>query len=104
MCMSNTEGALSPGLCLCGVVSGAAVWHVSCGSGCSCYTAGEPACRAQAIGMPPGEQHLRHSKHWRYISHHTVKYWAQVGAPQTQPQLQNVQPPSICLHTRGLRA
>ena len=32
----------------------------------------------QAIGMPKGEQHLRHNKHWRYISHHTVKYWAQV--------------------------
>lgn len=23
------------------------------------------------------EQHLRHDKHWRYVSQHTVKFWVQ---------------------------
>lgn len=32
----------------------------------------------KAIKMPVAEQHLRHEKHWRYISQHTVGYWAQV--------------------------
>ena len=36
----------------------------------------------QAIRMPQAEQHQRHAKHWRYISHHTVKYWAQVSYRQ----------------------
>jgi len=31
----------------------------------------------KAIKMPVAEQHLRHEKHWRYISQHTVGYWAQ---------------------------
>lgn len=31
----------------------------------------------KAIKMPLAEQHLRHQKHWRYISQHTVGYWAQ---------------------------
>lgn len=31
-----------------------------------------------AIQMPVGDRHLRHEKHWRYISGHTVGYWAQV--------------------------
>jgi trehalose-6-phosphate synthase len=31
-----------------------------------------------AIQMPAGDRHLRHEKHWRYISGHTVGYWAQV--------------------------
>lgn len=25
----------------------------------------------------PAEQHLRHDKHWRYVSQHTVKFWVQ---------------------------
>jgi trehalose 6-phosphate synthase/phosphatase len=33
-----------------------------------------------AIQMPAGDRHLRHEKHWRYISGHTVGYWAQVLA------------------------
>lgn len=32
-----------------------------------------------AIQMPAGDRHLRHEKHWRYISGHTVGYWAQVS-------------------------
>ena len=32
-----------------------------------------------AIQMPAGERHLRHEKHWRYISQHTVGYWSQVS-------------------------
>lgn len=31
-----------------------------------------------AIKMPLRDRHLRHAKHWRYVSQHTVKYWAQV--------------------------
>ncbi len=34
----------------------------------------------KAIKMPAAEQRLRHVKHWRYISQHTVGYWAQVPA------------------------
>lgn len=37
-----------------------------------------------AIKMPLRDQHLRHAKHWRYISQHTVKYWAQVWAQLLQ--------------------
>lgn len=32
-----------------------------------------------AIKMPASERHLRHDKHWRYVSQHTVRFWAQVG-------------------------
>jgi len=31
-----------------------------------------------AIKMPASERHLRHDKHWRYVSQHTVRFWAQV--------------------------
>ena len=33
-----------------------------------------------AINTPLKDQHQRHAKHWRYVSQHTVKYWAQVRA------------------------
>lgn len=33
-----------------------------------------------AIKMPPADRHLRHDKHWRYVSQHTVRFWAQVRA------------------------
>ena len=33
-----------------------------------------------AIKMPLKDRHQRHAKHWRYVSQHTVKYWAQVIA------------------------
>ena len=39
-----------------------------------------------AIKMPASERHLRHDKHWRYVSQHTVRFWAQVGpCPLPQP-------------------
>lgn len=31
-----------------------------------------------AIKMPLPERHARHDKHWRYVSHHTAAFWAQV--------------------------
>lgn len=31
-----------------------------------------------AIKMPAPDRHLRHDKHWRYVSQHTVRFWAQV--------------------------
>jgi len=31
----------------------------------------------KAITLPVGEQQLRHDKHWRYVSAHTVSFWAQ---------------------------
>ncbi len=30
-----------------------------------------------AIKMPLADRHLRHDKHWRYVSQHTAKFWAQ---------------------------
>ncbi len=30
-----------------------------------------------AIRVPQEHQQLRHEKHWRYVSQHTVSYWAQ---------------------------
>ena len=30
-----------------------------------------------AIKLPPADRHLRHDKHWRYVSQHTAKFWAQ---------------------------
>ncbi|KAK9815725.1 hypothetical protein WJX72_008591 [[Myrmecia] bisecta] len=30
-----------------------------------------------AIKMPAADRHLRHDKHWRYVSQHTAAYWAQ---------------------------
>ena len=32
----------------------------------------------KAIKMQRAERHLRHEKHWRYISQHTVRYWTEV--------------------------
>ena len=32
----------------------------------------------KAIKMPRADRHLRHEKHWRYISQHTVRYWTEV--------------------------
>ncbi len=32
----------------------------------------------KAIKMPRADRHLRHDKHWRYISQHTVRYWTEV--------------------------
>ena len=34
----------------------------------------------KAIKMPAAERHLRHEKHWRYISQHTVQYWTEARA------------------------
>ena len=34
-----------------------------------------------AIKMPAADRHLRHDKHWRYVSQHTAKFWAQVFLP-----------------------
>ncbi|CAL5223978.1 g6589 [Coccomyxa viridis] len=30
-----------------------------------------------AVKMPATDRHLRHDKHWRYVSQHTVRFWAQ---------------------------
>ena len=38
-----------------------------------------------AIKMPAAERHLRHDKHWRYVSQHTVRFWAQVGPRTPRP-------------------
>ena len=32
-----------------------------------------------AIKMPAPDRHLRHDKHWRYVSQHTVRFWAQAS-------------------------
>ena len=32
-----------------------------------------------AIKLPLADRHLRHDKHWRYVSQHTAKFWAQVS-------------------------
>ena len=37
----------------------------------------------KAIKMPRSERHLRHDKHWRYISQHTVQYWTEVRRRET---------------------
>eukprot|EP00887_Chlorella_sp_A99_P001749 scaffold19.g1749.t1 len=29
-----------------------------------------------AIRLPQAEQHIRHEKHWKYVSNHTVQFWA----------------------------
>jgi trehalose-6-phosphate synthase len=31
-----------------------------------------------AIKLDPKQRHDRHAKHWRYVSQHTVGFWAQV--------------------------
>ncbi len=31
-----------------------------------------------AIRMPIAERHIRHDKHWKYVSSHTVQFWAKV--------------------------
>ena len=33
-----------------------------------------------AIKMPQADRHMRHEKHWRYVSSHTAAFWARVGA------------------------
>ena len=38
-----------------------------------------------AIKMPASERHLRHDKHWRYVSQHTVRFWAQVRSRILRP-------------------
>lgn len=40
-----------------------------------------------AIRLPLVERHIRHEKHWKYVSNHTVQFWAKVssrghGAPE----------------------
>ena len=32
-----------------------------------------------AIKMPVEHRHLRHAKHWRYVSSHTAAFWAKVS-------------------------
>ena len=39
----------------------------------------------KAIKMPRADRHLRHEKHWRYISQHTVRYWTEVRTPLNPP-------------------
>ena len=31
-----------------------------------------------AIKMPVHDRHLRHAKHWRYVSSHTAAFWVKV--------------------------
>lgn len=31
-----------------------------------------------AIRMPIAERHIRHENHWKYVSSHTVQFWAKV--------------------------
>ncbi len=31
-----------------------------------------------AIKMPLADRHLRHAKHWRYVSSHTAAFWVKV--------------------------
>ncbi len=31
-----------------------------------------------AIKMPLHDRHLRHAKHWRYVSTHTAAFWVKV--------------------------
>ncbi len=38
-----------------------------------------------AIKMPLADRHLRHDKHWRYVSQHTAKFWAQARPPRESP-------------------
>ncbi len=51
-----------------------------------------------AIKMPASERHLRHDKHWRYVSQHTVRFWAQVGTPPL-PQLSPAKYASVWPHS-----
>ena len=41
----------------------------------------------KAIKMPQADRHLRHEKHWRYISQHTVRYWTEVRPWPAHPLL-----------------
>lgn len=34
-----------------------------------------------AIRLPLVDRHIRHEKHWKYVSNHTVQFWAKVSAP-----------------------
>lgn len=34
-----------------------------------------------AIKMPLPDRHLRHAKHWRYVSTHTAAFWVKVSCP-----------------------
>ena len=45
-----------------------------------------------AVKMPLRDRHQRHAKHWRYVSQHTVKYWAQVPPPPPSPLLRQAAP------------
>jgi trehalose 6-phosphate synthase/phosphatase len=31
-----------------------------------------------AIRLPLVDRHIRHEKHWKYVSNHTVQFWAKV--------------------------
>ena len=33
-----------------------------------------------AIKMPLADRHLRHEKHWRYVSTHTAAFWVKVNS------------------------
>ena len=43
-----------------------------------------------AIQMPLKQRQLRHEKHWRYVSQHTVGYWAQSFVSGMPNQSHNV--------------
>jgi len=36
-----------------------------------------------AIKMPLHDRHLRHAKHWRYVSTHTAAFWVKVCPAST---------------------
>ena len=36
-----------------------------------------PSAMVLTVREWPAEQHLRHDKHWRYVSQHTVRFWVQ---------------------------
>jgi trehalose-6-phosphate synthase len=44
-----------------------------------------------AIKLDPKHRHARHAKHWRYISQHTVGFWAQVHSHPSRPLMSNDQ-------------
>ena len=37
-----------------------------------------------AIRLPLVDRHIRHEKHWKYVSNHTVQFWAKVGGLSVQ--------------------
>lgn len=40
-----------------------------------------------AIRLPLVERHIRHEKHWKYVSNHTVQFWAKVSGTELGTEL-----------------